>query len=45
MDVKGLGRPKAFTGREEDLQQWSKKTEAIFCWCDPGVRDDAGVGR
>ena len=30
VDVKGLGRPKEFTGREEDLQQWSKKTEAFF---------------
>ena len=29
-DVEGLGRPKEFTGREEDFQQWSKKTEA-FC--------------
>ena len=24
IDVKGLGRPKEFTGREEDFQQWSK---------------------
>ena len=30
IDVKGLGRPKEFTGREEDFQQWSKKTKA-FC--------------
>ena len=30
IDVKGLGRPKAFSGREEDFQQWSKKTEAFF---------------
>ena len=29
IDVKGLGRPKEFTGREEDFQQWSKKTEAF----------------
>ena len=28
--VKGLGRPKEFTGREEDFQQWPKKTEAFF---------------
>ena len=28
--MKGLGRPKEFTGREEDFQQWSKKTEAFF---------------
>ena len=26
--VTGLGRPKEFSGREEDFQQWSKKTEA-----------------
>ena len=25
IDVKGLGRPKEFIGREEDFQQWSKK--------------------
>ena len=30
IDVQGLGRPKEFTGREEDFQQWSKKTEAFF---------------
>ena len=30
IDVKGLGRPKEFTGREKDFQQWSKKTEAFF---------------
>ena len=29
-DVNGLGLPKEFTGREEDFQQWSKKTEAFF---------------
>ena len=29
-DVKGLGRPKEFSGKEEDFQQWSKKTEALF---------------
>ena len=28
--MKGLGRPKEFAGREEDFQQWSKKTEAFF---------------
>ena len=28
--MKGLGRPKEFTGREEDFLQWSKKTEAFF---------------
>ena len=30
IDVKGLVRPKEFTGREGDFQQWSKKTEAFF---------------
>ena len=30
IDVKGLRRPKEFSGREEDFQQWSKKTEAFF---------------
>ena len=24
IDVKGLGRPQEFTGREEDFQQWSR---------------------
>ena len=30
IDVKGPGRPKEFSGREADFQQWSKKTEAFF---------------
>ena len=30
VDVQGLGRPKEFPGKEEDFQQWSKKTEAFF---------------
>ena len=30
IDVKGLGRPKEFSSKEEDFQQWSKKTEAFF---------------
>ena len=30
IDVKGLGRAREFSGREEDFQQWSKKTEAFF---------------
>ena len=30
IDVKGLGCPKEFSGREEHFQQWSKKTEAFF---------------
>ena len=28
--VSVLGRPKEFSGKEEDFQQWSKKTEALF---------------
>ena len=32
IDVKGFGRPKAFSGKEEDFQQWSKKTEAFFAY-------------
>ena len=30
IDVKGLGRPKELTGREEDFQQWSKKTDSLL---------------
>ena len=30
IDVQGLGRPKEFTGREEDFQHWSKKTQGFF---------------
>ena len=30
IDVKGLGRPKEFTGLDEDFRQWSWKTEAFF---------------
>ena len=30
VEVKGLGCPEEFTGREEDFQQWSKKTETFF---------------
>ena len=30
IDVKGLGRPKEFSGKEEDFLQWSKKTETFF---------------
>ena len=29
INVDGLGRPKKFSGKEEDFQQWSKKTEAF----------------
>ena len=30
IDVNGLGGPKESSGKEEDFQQWSKKTEAFF---------------
>ena len=30
IDVNGFGSPKEFSGKEEDFQQWSKKTEAFF---------------
>ena len=30
IDVNGLGRPKEFSGNEENFQVWSKKTEAFF---------------
>ena len=30
IDVNGLGRPKESSGKDEDFQQWSKKTEAFF---------------
>ena len=30
IDVIGLGRRKEFSGKEEDFQQWSKKTEGFF---------------
>ena len=29
IEVKGAGRLKKFTGKEEDVQQWSKKTDAF----------------
>ena len=28
--MKDLGRPKEFSGKEKDSQEWSKKTEAFF---------------
>ena len=37
IDVKGLGRPKELSGKEENFQQWSKNTEAFFVGCDQGV--------
>ena len=42
IDVNGLGRPKDFSGKGEDFQQWSKKTEAFFATV---IKDfDGGVG-
>ena len=32
IDVKGLGRPKEFTGREEDFQQLIKESEMMLEW-------------
>ena len=46
-----IGAMKAFFARKNSLakrmifQQWSKKTEAILCWCDQGLRNDVGVVR
>ena len=34
IDVNGLGRPREFSGKEEDVQQWSKEAKALFA----GVR-------
>ena len=28
--MEGLGRPKEFSGKEQDFQQWSNKSEAFF---------------
>ena len=42
IDVKGLGHPKEFAGKDEDFPQWSEKTQAYFCRCDQGVRDNVG---
>ena len=44
IDVKGLGRPKQFTGCEEDFSTVVEKDGGIFCRCDQGVGDDVGVG-
>ena len=43
MGVECLGRPKEFTGKEEDFQQWSEKLDAFLGGGDQGVRDDAWV--
>ena len=32
IDVKSFGRPKAFAGKDEDFQEWSKKTEAFSAY-------------
>ena len=44
IDVNGVGRPREFSGKEEDFQQWAKKTETFFAGVIKGVRDDVGVG-
>ena len=45
IDERGLGHPKEFTGREEDFQQWSKKTEAFFAGVNKESDHDVEVGR
>ena len=30
INTNDIGRPKDFSGKEEDFQQWSEKTEAFF---------------
>ena len=44
IDVKDLGRPKEFSGKEEDFQQWSKKTEAFFAGVIKESKMTFGVG-
>ena len=44
IDVKGLVRPKEFFGKEEDFQQWSKKTETFFAGVIQESEHDVGVG-
>ena len=36
-------RPKEFSGKEEDFQQWARTTEAFFAGVIKGVRNDVGV--
>ena len=44
IDVNSQGRPKVFSGKEEDFQPWAKKIGGILRWSDQGVRDDVVVG-
>ena len=37
VDVKGLGRPKEFTGREESFPTVVEEDGGILRWCDQGV--------
>ena len=37
IDVKGLGRPKEFTGREGGFPTVVDEGGGILCWRDPGV--------
>ena len=37
IDMKGLGRPKDFTGREEDFQPVVEEDGGILRWCYQGV--------
>ena len=43
IDVGGLGRPKDLSGREEDFQQWSKKTEAFFAVLEWAAEQATGI--
>ena len=37
IDVKGLGRPKEFSGKKEDFQTVVEEDGGILRWCDQGV--------
>ena len=37
IDVTGLGRPKEFSGREEDFSTVVEEDGGILRWCDQGV--------
>ena len=42
--VKGLGRPKEFSGKWEDFQTVVEEDGGTLRWCDQGVLEDVGVG-
>ena len=45
IDVNGLGRPKEFSGKEEDSHTVVEEDRGILRWSDQGVRHDVGVDR